>query len=228
MPRPMAPPMPPGNTPIGVELNPLAPSLDGLLLSRHRRDRGDTLDGNSALCISTMSTAPFGRGGRPRKPRPLVETVPRISVRDLARSPFTPRAREVNVVVNGTPQAIELMSDPRFFGGAQTFFLCPGCSRKCRHLYLRDDPTDGRRLACRQCSGLDYASRHVRRRGLHRVRDLRRRLGAPANILAPLPPRPLHWRRDYWARTVAELARAEAAIAAQLHAIIPRVRRRLT
>src|SRR5262249_30185024 len=95
-------------------------------------------------------------------------------------------------------------------------------------LYLRDDPRDGRRLACRRCSrGVTYASRCTRRRRINRVRRLREKIGALPSPLAPIPQRPRHVRRDYWVRRLAELARAEAALAAQLHAIIPRIRRRL-
>jgi len=90
------------------------------------------------------------------------------------------------------------------------------------HLYVRDE-----RLACRKCAALDYRSRHVRRRGLNRARRLRQKLGAPAGLLGPIPPKPPRWRRDHWTRTVAELAVAEGRIAGMLHAMIPRVRRRL-
>jgi len=175
----------------------------------------------------------FGKG-RPRKPRPTVETTPRIFIGDIARALFTPRPREatVRVIVNGKPEVLDVVFEDRNFGGrGQPYFLCGTCARKCQHLYLylRDDLRDGRRLTCRRCAGpLTYASQHTRRRAINRARNLRRRLGAPANILAPLPPRPRYVRRDYWTRAVRKLAAAEAALAAQLHAIIPRVRRRLT
>src|SRR5262249_36981665 len=122
----------------------------------------------TVLLISTMS-APFGVGGRPRKSRPTVEATARIFVGDLARSLFTGLAREgsVTVVINGGPEAISVVCDPRNYGGrGQPYFLCGMCSRKCQHLYLRDDPRDGRRLTCRRCSsgsgGLTYASQHTR------------------------------------------------------------------
>jgi hypothetical protein len=184
---------------------------------------GYPLDGNTVLSISTMPTTPFGVGGRPRKPRTCVEHVPRIGVKDLAGVPFTGSAREeVRVVTDGRPEVLEVVCDARFFGGdGQRFFLCPACSRKVQHLYLRD------RLACRRCSGLDYASKHTCRQGLNRVRRLREKIGALPSPLAPIPPRPPHWRRDYWARALARLALAESVIAGQLHAMIPRVRRRL-
>jgi hypothetical protein len=175
-----------------------------------------------------MATAPFGVGGKPRKPRPLVETTPRICVYDVqgaATAPFTAFAREttVRVVVNGKPQALDVVWEPRHLGGdGQKFFVC-GCGRRVQHLYVRPDEP----LSCRRCVGLSYRSKHTRRQGLNRIRRLREKLGALPSPLAPIPPRPRYWRRDYWARTVAELAAAEAVLAAQLHAMIPRVRRRL-
>jgi hypothetical protein len=117
---------------------------------------------------------------------------------------------------------LEVVREPRHLGGdGQRYFLCPVCSRKVFHLYVRDE-----RLACRRCAGLDYRSRHVRRRRLHRARNLRRKLGAAPSLLAPLPSRPPYWRRDHWARAIAELAAVEAVLAAQLHATLEQVRRR--
>jgi len=66
--------------------------------------------------------------------------------------PLTAFAREttVSVLVNGKPEALDVVSDARNYGGdGQRFFLCPDCSRKVQHLYLRDE-----RLACRRCAGL--------------------------------------------------------------------------
>src|SRR5262249_58803372 len=120
------------------------------------------LDGNSALCISTMSTAPFGVGGRPRKPRPTVETVPRICVGDLASLPLGGLAREatVRVVVNGRLEALDVVCDARNYGGdGPTFFLCPACSRKGQPFYFR-----GERLGCRRGAGVVLRRPHTRRR----------------------------------------------------------------
>jgi hypothetical protein len=179
---------------------------------------------------------PFGVGGGTRKPRATVENTARIFVGDVARSLSTvSRAREggeatasaIGVLINGKPEALDVVPDPRFFGGVQAFFLCPTCSRKCRHLYLRDDPRDGRRLACRRCSGVAYASQHTRRRGINRVRRLREKIGALPHVLAPIPQRPQHVRRDYWARALARIAAAETLVVVELRGIIPRVRQRL-
>ena len=175
-----------------------------------------------------MSLPVFGKG-RPRKPRPTVETTPRIGVRDLpraARSLSTvsrASGTSVRVVVNGKPEALDVVCDPRNYGGdGQRFFPCPTCSRKVQHLYLRDE-----RLACRRCADLTYRSQLTKRRGLHRARDLRRKLGAVPGLLGPLPVRPKHWRQDYWARSIAQLVTAEAVKAAQLRDMVVRVRRRL-
>src|SRR5262249_12894271 len=175
-----------------------------------------------------MSTAPFGVGGKSRKPRACVEDVPRICIYDLqgvARSPFTGFAREatVDVVVNGAKMAIDVVCDARHLGGdGQRYFLCPDCSRKVWHLYVRDE-----RLKCRRCAALDYRSKHTRRRGLNRVRRLREKIGALPSPLAPIPPRPRSGGGGYWIKEIVGLAAAEAVIAAELHAMIPRVRRRL-
>jgi hypothetical protein len=125
---------------------------------------------------------------------------------------------------------LEVVREPRYLGGdGQRYFLCPVCARKCQHLYLLPgrDSRVGTQAVCRRCAGLTYRSRTTRRRGINRVGRLRRRLGAAPDPLAPLPPRPRYWRRDYWARALARLALAESVIAGQLHAMIPRVRRRL-
>jgi hypothetical protein len=181
-------------------------------------------------------SAPFGVGGRTRrKTHAYVEEVPRICVYDLrgvARSLFTPRACEgveattstIRVVINGRPETIDVVCDARHLGGVQQYFLCWACSRRVWHLYLRADE----RPMCRKCAGnLDYRSQHTHRRGLNGARRLREKIGALPSPLAPLPPRPRYVRRDYWMRAVAKVAAAEAVIAAQLHAIVPRVRQRL-
>src|SRR5262249_54444427 len=145
-----------------------------------------------------MSTAPFGFGGKPHKPRPLVETTPRICVYDLrgvATASLTAFAREttVRVVVNDKPQVLDVVWEPRHLGGdGQKFFVC-GCGRRVQHLYVRADEP----LTCRRCARLSYRSKHTRRQGINRVRRLREKIGAPAGLLSRVPPRPRYWRRDY-------------------------------
>jgi hypothetical protein len=174
-----------------------------------------------------MATRPFGVGPQ-RNPRACVEDTPRISVYDLrgvAAAPLSPLAREatVRVVIDGRTETLEVVWEPRYLGGdGQRFFLCP-CSRKVRHLYARADEP----LRCRRCARLSYRSKHTRRQGINRVRRLREKIGALPSPLAPIPPRPLGWRKDYWLKTIAKLGAAEAVIAAELRAMVPRVRRRL-
>jgi len=142
--------------------------------------------------------------------------------------PLTAFAREatISILVNGKPETIDVVCDPRNYGGdGQRFFLCPVCSRKVQHLYL---PREGEQLTCRRCAGLTYRSQLTKRRGLHRARDLRRKLGASEELLAPLPPRPRqHMAAAKYDRLVAQLLAAEAVIAAQLRDMVARVRRRL-
>src|SRR5262249_62119069 len=110
---------------------------------------------------STMSTAPFGVGGRPRrKTHPFVEDVPRIGVGDIARSLSTASrasGTSVRVVVNGKPELLDVVFEDRNYGGrGQPYFLCGTLSRRGQHLYLRSDGdlrSDGGPLAWRRCSG---------------------------------------------------------------------------
>ena len=185
------------------------------------------------VSISTVSTKPFGFGGKPHKPRPTVENTPRIYIgelRGIATTPFgalaLAREATISLLVNGKPETIDVVCDPRNYGGdGQRFFLCPVCSRKVQHLYL---PREGEQLTCRRCAGLTYRSQLTKRRGLHRARDLRRKLGASEELLAPLPPRPRqHMAAAKYDRLVGQLVAAEAVIASQLHDMVVRVRRRL-
>jgi hypothetical protein len=162
----------------------------------------------------------FGSGAH-RTPRPLVETAQKV-----ASPPHRGPAREeVELLLDGVPQTLAIVRQNRINGGTQAYWLCR-CGAKRAHLYVLENE-----LACRVCLrkefGLDYRSRHIRHSAVLRVAKLRRKIGAPPGLLAPLPPRPRHWRKDYWDRTVHEITATEAVIAGMLHAIIPRVRRRL-
>jgi len=54
---------------------------------------------------------------------------------------------------------------------------------------------------------------------------IRKRLGAAPGVLSKLPKRPPHWRRDYWARTVAQLAEAERVLVDMLNATVRAAKR---
>ena len=158
---------------------------------------------------------PF-RSGRPRKPRPTVETTPRVAPpphRGLARE-------EVRVVIDGKEQTLEIVRQPRIHG-QEAFWLCPRCGSARWHLYLLNGE-----IACRKCFSLGYSCKHTRNRAALRARKLRRRLGGLPGLLSPLPPRPRHWRRDYWARAIAELIAVENVLAARLAAMVDRRRKR--
>ena len=60
------------------------------------------------------------------------------------------------LLVDGVPQTLEVVRQPRHLGGTQAYWVCPQCSALRHHLYLRDGV-----LACRCCHGLEYRSRHV-------------------------------------------------------------------
>ena len=154
--------------------------------------------------------------GRPRKPRPLVEHTTR-----LAPPPHRGLAREeVRVLVDGRPQVLEIVRQERIHG-QEAYWRCPTCGKLRWHLYLHAGE-----VACRVCLGLSYACRHTYNTATMRARKLRRRLGGLPGLLSPIPPRPRYWRRDYWARAIAELIAVEDVLAARLAAMVGRRRKR--
>jgi len=156
------------------------------------------------------------QNGPSRRSLPLVKTTPRI-----AQPSSTGLAREeVGVVIDGVPHTLEIVRQPRIHG-QEAFWLCPRCSKLRMHLYLLSGE-----IACRECLGLSYAVRHTRNRAVLRARKLRRKLGGLPGPTSPLPSRPKHWRRDYWARTLTELIVAENVLAARLGAMVGRKRKR--
>jgi hypothetical protein len=86
-------------------------------------------------------------------------------------------------------------------------FICPRCGRGCYKLHRV-----GGVWACRTpCHRLTYASRHIGRTipKLHRIRFLRRRIGADPTPFSPLPVKPLHARKHQrLCREIRELERA--------------------
>jgi hypothetical protein len=161
----------------------------------------------------------------PRNPAiRFVEDTPRVlapPARALDGSLARERPETIALVVGGVevPVEIERRGLPR--GGCQAFWLCPRCGALRYDLYIVDGV-----LACRVCHGLDYRSRHTLHPVLVRAAKLRRKLGAAPGLMSRLPPRPPHWRSDYWDRTVAELAAAENVIAEMLHGTVRALKRR--
>ena len=56
-------------------------------------------------------------------------------------------------------QQISLVSTPCNAGGLVCWFLCPGCGRRARKLYL---PLDEAAFLCRKCYNLGYAAQQSR------------------------------------------------------------------
>src|SRR5262249_41986046 len=148
--------------------------------------------------------------GQPPTSKRSLENAPKV-----ATPPHRGIAREtITVVIDGTPQELEVVRQDRINGGQQAYWLCPRCGALRCHLYLHNG--ERARRCCHRL--LDYRSRHVHHPAVLRAAKLRRKLGAAPGLLSALPPRPRPWRRDYYARLIAELVAAEASIAARLHA----------
>jgi len=191
---------------------------------------GNSLRPSAASCLLASDTqaslfhlqmAGFG-SGHFHSPRPLIETMPRVTLAPLAGS----QAREVALRIDGIEQRVQLVRQPRHFG-EQAFFACPQCSAPRVHLYVF-----GGELACRKCHsrscGLTYACRTGCDRAVIRAAKLRRWLGAAPGLLSPLPPRPRHnTAAARYDRLVRELAVVEAVICGKLRATVAQVQRRL-
>lgn len=102
----------------------------------------------------------------------------------------------------------------------RAWFLCPTCSRRCRHLYFDE-------LVCRCCCALRYSVRHQRVTPiLHRIARLRRLIAADRQPFAPLPPRPQRGGTRY-DRFVARLAIEEQELLDHLSGINNDLARRI-
>jgi hypothetical protein len=176
----------------------------------------------------------------------VAERFPRVDIRMLARCgglvPGTTTelaieataeglqpGRTANVCRQGSGVTIDgvlvRLSWDVAFGVERPWFECPICSRRCRHVYLRDS------IACRRCHLLDYASRHLNRQmpALGRVERLRKRLGdCEAKPFAPLPTRITRGRSHaYHDRLVAMIHDEEAALLEHLGSIVHDLKRRI-
>src|SRR5262249_33184757 len=155
----------------------------------------------------------------PRNPTTrLVETAQKVGPpphHGLARE-------ELVLLVDGTPQRLEVIRQPRHLGGTQAYWVCPKCETLRSDLYMV-----GGVLQCRVCGALSYRSRALQRhKAVLRVARLRKRLRAEPSLLAPVPPRPPRWSRVYYGRLVAELAKQEAIVAQALGGIVKALERR--
>ena len=62
-------------------------------------------------------------------------------------------------IIHPNGYEIRLSHKRNGYGCKQTFFLCPGCGKRVRFLYL----TDGRGFLCRKCARLNYRSQQQTR-----------------------------------------------------------------
>ncbi|HOZ25839.1 MAG TPA: hypothetical protein PLH23_00980 [Hyphomonadaceae bacterium] len=94
------------------------------------------------------------------------------------------------------------------FGGAQTYFRCPRCSRRVATLALARQY-----FRCRTCVGAAYASSQEgpTDRAMRRANKLKRRLGAEPG-LDSYYWRPKHMRQRTFARIDARIQAAEAEV----------------
>jgi hypothetical protein len=82
-------------------------------------------------------------------------------------------------------------------------------------------------MACRQCSGLDWACRHRNRSipGYNRLLSLRRKIGAELSPFTPLPTSPSKATRKR--KIVAEIGQLEARLIGHLAGINNVLERRI-
>ncbi|MDY3692732.1 MAG: hypothetical protein SO072_12305 [Dysosmobacter sp.] len=103
-------------------------------------------------------------------------------------------------------EPVRMSTVPNNYGGARSFFLCPGCGRRVRFLYLRWG-----RFRCRSCARLNYRSQQATKDEFYpydaAVKLLRDRFRVPEEQI-PVPmdlpyfiperPRGMRWA-TYWA-----------------------------
>jgi hypothetical protein len=90
-------------------------------------------------------------------------------------------------------QQVQTQTTSCNLGGQRTWFICPRCTKRVALLYA-----PGRYFACRQCSGLGYATQKESAgdRAATRADKLRKRLGWEAGILNGNgnKPKSMHWK----------------------------------
>jgi hypothetical protein len=97
------------------------------------------------------------------------------------------------------PQVLALEWTPCHYGGMRPLLRCPRCTRRCVVLYVVRD-----RLYCRYCLRLPYRSqsRSTENRQYDKLRALRRRVNAPADLSVPIDPalKPRYMHYSTWLR----------------------------
>src|SRR5262245_7518731 len=165
--------------------------------------------------------------GSPRTRRRMIDTAQKVTA-PPARALDGSLAREtLTLVVGGVEVEVVVERQLRPCGGAIGYWLCPVCSRRCCHLFVVANASASSPVVCRKCfpGGLTYRSQHTLNPALIKAAKIRRKLGAAPGLLSRLPPRPPHWRRDYWQREVTKLAAVERVIAEMLGATVRAAKR---
>ena len=102
-------------------------------------------------------------------------------------------------------EPVYLDFSPCHYGGERPWFLCPSCNRRVVVLYFCGY------FGCRRCHGLAYKSQQVSKweRPVHRIRQIRTRLGGRPDILGPFPPKPPRMRWSTYQRLESEERKAQ-------------------
>jgi len=166
--------------------------------------------------------ASFGTTSSPRPSKSLVENTPRVTAPPATALDGSLARETIVMVVGGVEQPVEVERQARPYGGAQGYWRCPQCHRRCCAVFIVQNA-----LACRGCHRLAYRSQRILNPALSRVQKLRQRLGAGPGLLTPLPPRPKHnMQATRYDRLARALAKQEAIVARLLGDTVKALERR--
>lgn len=164
-----------------------------------------------SIFLDKMGSILSGRHGL-RATRPTNEQIPywRLSNKALhgisdGRQAITAHLESPDLVVlhaGQLAQPVGLVYQPRHFGGAMRWALCPICDRRCGVIYLHQG-----RFGCRHCHKVVAATQRENRRSrfFRREAAIRRRLGWPVGVFDMRLGKPRHMRWSTFAALTAEL-----------------------
>ncbi len=170
------------------------------------------------------------RKSRRREPRPIVERTPHININDLCRWKVFPSTWDKSHLLEMpfrypfVKSLVISLQDIEFnhhsdytqriglhwvrtgFGRPRPLFVCQ-CGYGTRRLFFRHG-----HLACKDCYGIQYASRQRDHNGRKRLAasKLRLQLGGLPDITEPLPAKPKWTRRRTYQRITKEIQALEA------------------
>lgn len=166
---------------------------------------------NTSILLDTMGSILSGRHGL-RATRPTNEQIPSWRLTNMAlygvsngRQAITARLESPDLVVLSAGRLVQpvgLVYQPRHFGGAMRWALCPICNRRCGVIYLHRG-----RFGCRHCHGVVAATQRENRRSrlLRREAAIRRRLDWPLGVFDMSLGKPRYMRWSTFATLTAEL-----------------------